>query len=68
MMGLHLGITYNSLYLSLPRLAPAKSKQVMLHCSSRCEALDAVLLPPLWLVHTADASDSGRVHSDVRRR
>jgi len=35
---------------------------------ARYEALDASLLPPLWLVHAADASDSGRVHSDVRRR
>ena len=32
------------------------------------EALDAGLLPPLWLVHASDASDSGRMHSDVRRR
>ncbi|KAK9828127.1 hypothetical protein WJX81_008100 [Elliptochloris bilobata] len=34
----------------------------------RYEALDPALLPPLWLVHAADPSDSGRMHSDVRRR
>lgn len=36
------------------------------HC--RYEALDPALLPPLWLVHATDPSDSGRMHSDVRRR
>ena len=34
----------------------------------RYEALDPALLPLLWLVHATDPSDSGRMHSDVRRR
>mmetsp|Transcript_67077 Transcript_67077/g.212298 ORF Transcript_67077/g.212298 Transcript_67077/m.212298 type:complete len:340 (-) Transcript_67077:165-1184(-) len=30
--------------------------------------LDPGLLPPLWLVYADNPSDSGKVHSDVRRR
>jgi glucuronokinase len=34
----------------------------------RYTPLDPSLLPPLWLMHCREASDSGRVHSDVKRR
>ncbi|MHB9025596.1 MAG: mevalonate kinase family protein [Armatimonadota bacterium] len=32
------------------------------------ERLDAGLLPPLYLAYVLDPSDSGKIHSDVRRR
>ncbi|CAL8464332.1 g3867 [Coccomyxa elongata] len=38
------------------------------HGCGRYESLDPALLPRLWLVHVAEPSDSGAVHSDVRRR
>lgn len=34
----------------------------------RYEPLDAALLPPLYLIYCDNPSDSGRVHSDVKRR
>lgn len=36
--------------------------------SIRYESIDPELLPPLWLIYAANPSDSGAVHSDVRRR
>ena len=35
---------------------------------ARYESLPPQLLPPLWLITAANPSDSGAVHSDVRRR
>jgi hypothetical protein len=34
----------------------------------RYESIDPELLPPLWLIYAANPSDSGAIHSDVRRR
>jgi glucuronokinase len=34
----------------------------------RYERLPASLLPRLWLVYAENPSDSGRAHSDVKRR
>lgn len=34
----------------------------------RYEPLPPALLPPLWLIYCDNPSDSGRVHSDVKRR
>jgi glucuronokinase len=34
----------------------------------RYERLDHALLPPLYLAYVLDPSDSGKIHSDVRRR
>jgi glucuronokinase len=35
---------------------------------ARYESIDPELLPPLWLIYAINPSDSGAVHSDVRRR
>ena len=37
-------------------------------CACRYESLDPGLLPPLWLIYAHNPSDSGSVHSNVRRR
>jgi glucuronokinase len=34
----------------------------------RYERLDTALLPPMYLAYVIDPSDSGKIHSDVRRR
>lgn len=36
--------------------------------SGRYERLDSRLLPPMYLAYVLDPSDSGKIHSDVRRR
>ncbi|KAK9806753.1 hypothetical protein WJX72_001492 [[Myrmecia] bisecta] len=38
------------------------------HGHGRYEPLDVSLVPPLWLVYAENPSDSGTVHSDVKRR
>ncbi|EIE18683.1 ribosomal protein S5 domain 2-like protein [Coccomyxa subellipsoidea C-169] len=38
------------------------------HGHGRYESLDPAVLPRLWLVYAAEPSDSGAVHSDIRRR
>ena len=36
--------------------------------TGRYSRLDASLLPPLWIAYEADASDSGKIHADVKAR